>query len=161
MSEINRIHIELQRVFEGNPAWHGPSILSLLEDVTADQAAARPFNRSHTIWELVVHVRIWADEVRTYLEGNTFRWLEVEEDWPQIHDISEKEWAHTIDDLKRAHKQLLKALLQFDESHLDSKVPCDSSVPNPWSSTTFYTLLNGISQHATYHAGQIAQLKKG
>jgi hypothetical protein len=38
--ELERIEDQLRRAFEGE-AWHGPSVLESLEDVTHEEAAAR------------------------------------------------------------------------------------------------------------------------
>ena len=40
-------------------AWHGPSLLELLEDVDAATAAAKPIPNVHSIWELLLHVAVW------------------------------------------------------------------------------------------------------
>ena len=55
MSELDRIRNQFRRAFEGE-AWHGPSVLALLDGVTAQQAAAYPIPGAHSIWELVLHL---------------------------------------------------------------------------------------------------------
>ncbi|HYV05863.1 MAG TPA: DinB family protein, partial [Blastocatellia bacterium] len=63
MSEIKRIRSQLRRAFEGE-AWHGPSVMELLGDVTAEQAAAHPIAGAHSIWELALHIATWERYVR-------------------------------------------------------------------------------------------------
>ena len=58
MRETERIADQLKRAHEGG-AWHGPAIDELLRGVTAGQAAARPFEGAHSIWELVAHAEAW------------------------------------------------------------------------------------------------------
>lgn len=58
MTEIQRIVDQLNRAFEGE-AWHGPAVMDILEGITAQQAAARPFNGTHSIWEIVLHIAAW------------------------------------------------------------------------------------------------------
>ena len=58
MSEIARIVDQMDRAFNGN-AWHGPSLESLLEGVTAEQASKHPIPSAHSIWELVNRVASW------------------------------------------------------------------------------------------------------
>jgi len=53
MRESERIADQLKRAFEGK-SWHGPSLLEILKDVTAGQAAARPIPGAHSIWEIVL-----------------------------------------------------------------------------------------------------------
>ena len=161
MSSLNKISQQLQTAFEGRPAWHGFSVLQLLEDITAAQAATRPKVGSHSIWEIVLHIGIWEEEIRKCLEGEKFRWISDDEDWLQIHDTSEESWQKTSESLKEGHIHLLETISRFNANKLDSIVPSESDVSTPWSNTSFQSLLIGIIEHAAYHAGQIAILKKG
>ncbi|MCW3979266.1 MAG: DinB family protein [Candidatus Bathyarchaeota archaeon] len=151
MGEIERIVDQLQRAFDGR-AWHGPSVMALLSDVDADQAAVRPLKERHTIWELVLHINAWRDKVRRVLGGEEMESLPDEEDWPPVDDISEEAWARTVEELKRVHGVLIEAVSGFNESQLDETVP--------GASYSFYNMLHGLVQHDLYHAGQIAILKK-
>jgi uncharacterized damage-inducible protein DinB len=63
MSEMDRIRDQFRRAFEGE-AWHGPSVLALLDGVTAQQAAAHPIPGAHSIWELTLHAIARVDESR-------------------------------------------------------------------------------------------------
>jgi hypothetical protein len=58
-----------------------------------------------------------------------------------------------------SHRLFVRTLNSIDESHLDRKVG-DSRDPAMGSGMTAYATLHGIAQHAMYHAGQIAILKK-
>src|SRR3989337_1702 len=49
--EVHRIEDQLQRAFEGG-AWHGPSVLEVLEGLTAAKTAARPVPGPHSTWEI-------------------------------------------------------------------------------------------------------------
>ncbi len=151
MGEIERIVDQLQRAFDGK-AWHGPSVMALLSDVDADQAAARPLKERHTIWELVLHINAWRDKVRRVLGGEKMESLPEEEDWPPVDDTSEEGWIEAVEELKRVHDDLLEAVSGFSESRLDVTVP--------GASYSFYNMLHGLVQHDLYHAGQIAILKK-
>ena len=162
MTELKkRILKQLQTAFEGSPAWYGPSIFQLLDKITADQASTRPIAGFHTIWELVQHIMVWEDEAQKCLEGAKFRWLPEEDEWPTVQDISKKAGQLTTESLKRSHQHLLETLSRFDVTQFDLIVPSEPSVHTPWSMTSFHGLLIGIIQHAAYHAGQIAILKKG
>ncbi len=57
-SETARIADQLRRAFRGE-AWHGPSLLDLLAEITPEQARARPLRSAHSIWELVLHIDIY------------------------------------------------------------------------------------------------------
>jgi len=69
MTEIERISDQFRRAFDGN-AWHGPSVMALLEGVTAAQAAARPIPSAHSIWQLVSHIAAWERACLRRLNGD-------------------------------------------------------------------------------------------
>ena len=149
-SEVERILGELQRAFEGN-AWHGPAVLELLHDVTAQQAAARPIAGAHSIWELVLHIAAWESAGRRRLEGDRAE-LPDEENFPHVNDESEAAWQQTIELLKDGHRSLCDAISRLDESKLDEPI-LDGM-------RSVYITLHGVIHHDLYHAGQIAILKK-
>jgi Uncharacterized protein conserved in bacteria len=154
MKELERISDQFQRAFNG-PAWHGPSVLSLLEEVTAAQAAAHPIPGAHSIWELTLHIAAWESACLRRLQGDPAQ-LSDEEDWPSINDPSEDSWLATKQRLIDVHEQLLEAISTTDESRLDLPIIGDR---DPEFSSVYVTLHGGV-QHDLYHAGQIAILKK-
>ena len=58
MSEIHRILDQMDRAFSGD-AWHGPSLMSVLDGVSAEDASKHPIRGAHSIWELVHHIGAW------------------------------------------------------------------------------------------------------
>jgi uncharacterized damage-inducible protein DinB len=153
-TEIERIRDQFRRAFEGE-AWHGPSVLELLSDVTAPQAAAHPIHGAHSIWELTLHIAAWERACRRRLEGDPAQ-LTDEEDWQPIHDTSEAAWENTKQQLIDNHRELLNAIANVDESRLNEPIIKDSATP---FSSVYVTLQGGV-QHDLYHAGQISMLKK-
>ncbi|HEV8136698.1 MAG TPA: DinB family protein [Pyrinomonadaceae bacterium] len=154
MKELERIKDQFQRAFNGQ-AWHGPSLLSLLAGVTAEQAAAHPVPGAHSIWELTLHIAAWESACQRRLKGDPAQ-LSNEEDWPSVNDHSEDSWTATKQKLMHIHEQLLDAISSTDESRLDLPI---ISERDPEFSSVYVTLHGGI-QHDLYHAGQIAILKK-
>jgi len=154
MSEVERIRNQFQRAFDGE-AWHGPSVLSLLQGVTAAQAAAHPIPGAHSIWELTSHIGAWEDACRRRLEGDPAQ-LTDEEKFPPVAHTSDAAWENTKAKLADIHRRLLDAITATDDSRLDQ--PIMNSAEIPFSST--YVTLHGGVQHSLYHAGQIAILKK-
>ena len=152
MSEIERILDQLKRAYEGN-AWHGPSVCEALAGVSAEQAAARPLTRAHSIWQLMQHIAVWEDGVRRRLSGDR---VAIEtgspEDWPAADDESEAAWEQAKAALDRGHQALVEAITRVPESRLDAPV-CEGL-------SSVYVTLHGEIQHALYHTGQIAMLKK-
>ena len=149
-NEVARIQEQLKRAFAGK-AWHGPSVLELLADVDAAKAASHPIQGAHSIWELVLHIAAWNKAAVRRLSGDRAQ-LGGEEDFPPVSDTSDKAWQQTIENLKRAHRELHYAIESLDESRLDQPIIAGMS--------TVYGTLHGVIQHDLYHAGQIALLKK-
>lgn len=150
MGEVERIVDQLRRAFEGD-AWHGPSLKDLLVDVSAARAAARPISGAHSIAEIVAHITVWTDVVRRRLEGEWIASLPPEEDWPGAGP-DEAAWAEARGRLEDGERRLAEAVARVSEATLPEKTPeKDFSV---------YVMLHGAVQHALYHAGQIALLKR-
>lgn len=151
MAETHRIHSQLKRAHQGE-AWHGPSLRELLADVTAAQAVAKPVPGAHSIWELVHHISAWEEVVRRRLAGEVVIDIPDEVNFPVIIDASETAWEATLQALAAGNQALRDSIKQFDESRLEESVP--------GMSYSYYFMLHGAVQHALYHAGQIALLKK-
>jgi len=154
MTEIERISDQFRRAFDGN-AWHGPSVIALLEGVTAAQAASRPIPAAHSIWQLVSHIAAWERACLRRLNGDPAQ-LTDEEDWPAVSDTSDAAWQQTKDELIETHQQLLDAIAELDDARLNQPIINDPST----AYSSVYVTLHGGVQHDLYHAGQIAILKK-
>ena len=149
-TECDRVADQLFRIVEGD-AWHGPPVRALLADVTPEVAAARPIAGAHSIWELVLHMTLWADIGRRRVAGEIVEPTSTE-DWPPVGPTGAAEWSAATAALERAHAELRRAALALGDGHLEDRTP-----GKPY---TLYVLLHGIVQHAAYHAGQVAILKR-
>jgi uncharacterized damage-inducible protein DinB len=151
MREVERIAEQLKRAHEGG-AWHGPAIDELLKGVTAEQAAARPFEGAHGIWELVAHVEAWERAILRRLGGDPAQIYNTEEDWPPVGGATGEAWAAARGKLAETYAALREAVLKLDDAELDEPI-----LPNM---STRYVSLHGAVQHTLYHAGQIALVRK-
>ena len=149
-SESALISDQLRRAFEGD-AWHGPSLLELLQDVDAATAATKPLPDVHSIWELVLHIAAWDEAARRRIGGETVQ-LTGTDNFPLVPKPTEAAWQKTVAQAKRTHDVLVKTVKALPESRLRDRVP--------GKKYDFYFLLHGVAQHELYHAGQIAILKK-
>lgn len=132
--------------------WHGSALADLVTDVTAPQAAERAIPGAHTIWELVLHVTAWTEIARERLIGSANADPTPEEDWPPVRDTSADAWRAALERLKEAHRELAADVAKLGDSDLIGRVPGkDHAV---------LTMVHGIIEHAAYHGGQIAILKK-
>jgi hypothetical protein len=157
MTVKDRIRGELERAHDGDP-WCGPSFKSLLQGVSAVQAAQKVPGISHSIWEIVLHVAAWQVVVAGRIAGKPIA-APVDGDWPAAGDMTDSAWQAALARLDAGHSELLGAIESIDETCLDQKVG-DSRDPAMGSGMTVYANLHGIAQHAMYHAGQISLLKK-
>jgi uncharacterized damage-inducible protein DinB len=153
MTESFRLADQIRRAFEGS-AWHGDSILELLADVNAKSASARPIKDAHSIWEILLHIAAWDDVVVRRIGGAAVT-LTDEQNFPAVKDPTEAAWIQAIDNTKKTHYELIKAVAAFPDSRLTEPVP--GKTQNYYN---FYYMFSGIVQHELYHAGQIALLKK-
>ena len=159
MSRATQLAKHLERTVTG-PMWHGPALANVLEAVTHEQAAQRPIPGGHSIWEIVLHVTTWAQIARERLKGESTADPTAERDWPPVPGSDPKsgsdpdlhEWRLAIEQLGFAHRMLAADVRELGDDTLDAMVPgLEYSV---------WILLHGIVEHGTYHAGQIALLKR-
>ena len=150
-TELQRLEEQLLRALEGK-AWHGPSVLEILEGVSAHEAAAHPIAGAHSIWELVLHLCSDYGLVLRRLGGDGSP-LTDSEGWPIVPEPSAENWSESVRKLKQLNAELRRAIGSFPRERLDE--PLVPEVPY-----TAYTQFIGVTQHGLYHAGQMALLKK-
>jgi uncharacterized damage-inducible protein DinB len=151
MSEIEFVVEQLKCSFDGE-AWHGPAVMEILDGVDATTAASRAVPDAHSIWELVLHVAAWEQAIRTRIVERRALQLSDEQNFPRITDVSEGAWRQALETLRRGHEQLIATVSGLTESQLGEQVP-----GKPYD---IRFMLMGAAQHAAYHGGQIALLKK-
>jgi uncharacterized damage-inducible protein DinB len=153
MTESGGIADELRRAFYGE-AWHGDSLMEILRGVTAAQAAARPIKSAHSIWELVLHISAWDGAARRRMTGAVVA-LTGDANFPPVTNSSEASWQRTLEQVRRVHDDLVDEVSKFPDARLAEPVPGKEG-----AHYNFAYMLHGLAQHAAYHAGQIALLKK-
>lgn len=146
-----RLADQLERAFHGG-AWHGPAVMELLAGVDGALAQWRPGPATHSIAEIVGHLRYWMEDARGQILGMPKAPGQPGADWGPADLGSETAWRALCSALEDAHCGLRNAVLQLDEGGLDQA--------RPGSDTTIRGLLLGTLQHNAYHAGQIALLRK-
>lgn len=158
MSEIARIIDQLEREHEGDP-WHGTPLVTLLDGITAAQAARKPIAAGHSIWEIVLHVTGWKLEVARRV-GGAPAGEPPDGDWPDVGEPTPARWSAAVQRLTEAQRTLLDAIRQLPEARLFE--PTNDPRNRPLGTgVSYYVLLHGVVQHDVYHSGQIAALKYG
>jgi uncharacterized damage-inducible protein DinB len=151
MGRSTRLATHIERTMTG-PMWHGPALAHVLDGVTHEHAAARPISDAHSIWEIVLHVAVWADIARARLKGQRTGDPTPEEDWPAVGPVTADAWRAAIDRLDASHRLLASDVGDLTDAALDAKVP-----DLEYSASV---LLRGVVEHGTYHGGQIMLLRK-
>lgn len=149
-TELEHLADTILRAHQGD-AWSGPSLSELLGDVTDQQSAAKPAGAPHSIWELTLHIGAWNNIVRRRLEGEVPE-VPWEENFPTPFQPPHTSWP--ADRANAIHEATLlgDCILKFPAARLDETVP--------GKDYSFAVMLHGAAQHALYHAGQIALLKR-
>ena len=153
-TECIRIADQLASTISGE-AWYGDSLRQILKDLNATQAQAHPIPNAHSIWELLRHVEAWVKFAIGAVDGVPIPpWpaMPAELDWPVVTETGEPAWQQTVDSFFSHHLRLVETIKTFPDERLDSIVP--------GRTYNFYRLFQSTTQHAVYHAGQIALLKK-
>src|SRR5688572_12974498 len=135
-------------------SWHGTNLRGSLRGVPLEQAAWRPADDGHNIWELVVHAAYWKYDIRRRLTGAKSRSFALEGSnfWARPIEGSLAEWRADLALLQREHDLLRQAVAAFPEARWTRKAP-----GKPFN---FDGLVRGIAAHDLYHAGQIQLLKR-
>jgi hypothetical protein len=135
-------------------SWHGTNLRGALRGVTREQAAFRPGDDRHNIWELMVHAAYWKYDIRRRLTGEKGRSFALEGSnfWARPIEGSLAEWRADLELLQREHDRLRKAVEAFPERRWGRQAP-----GKPF---TYEGLVRGIAAHDLYHAGQIQLLKR-
>lgn len=146
-----RLAEQLRRSQNGD-AWHGPSLSEVLDGVTSRQAAAHPVRGAHSIWELVLHIAVWQRHILDRLERGGMAEIPDELDWPKVDATTDDAWKAALELLQKSDDDLARVVEKLDDAKLHTQVR--------GKDYDFHFMLDGMTQHNLYHAGQIALLKK-
>jgi uncharacterized damage-inducible protein DinB len=112
----------------------------------------------HSIAELVLHMTAWTRETTRRLRGGEHG-VPAEGDWPPVAGSDSRAWSAALADLRRAHGELARTLVELDDGVLAQQV-AGAQVDARGQPVTLHRTVVGLLQHDAYHAGQIALLKK-
>jgi uncharacterized damage-inducible protein DinB len=159
MNDVLFLGEQLRKGYSDDP-WHGPETASLLADVSAEEAAAHPVAGAHSVWEIVLHMTAWQNEVRRRLGGKE-PGLPEEGDWSEPGEISAAAWRRDRERLGESLDELLRALAGCTDADLERAGGSFSDRdPALGTGATYRGMVNGLVQHNAYHSGQLALLRK-
>jgi len=153
-TECIRIADQLNAAINGE-AWYGDPVRQILEGITAKEALSHPIPEAHSIWELVLHVDAWVRFSSGAVHGTPIPpWpgMPKEDDWPPVHGKNDQEWQQSLTTFFSNHQKLAVDIRACEDERLNATVP--------GRTYDFYHLFQSATQHAVYHAGQVALLKK-
>lgn len=148
--ELSRIVKMLQNTFNG-AAWHGASIMEVLEKITTNQAF-HPSEHIHRICELVQHVVAWRIFAIKRLKGDAQYEVSQSEDWKTFQNPDATTWNEIKSELAKSQENLVDALVKTGDDKLKDEVE--------GKAYDYYTLIHGVIQHDLYHLGEIALLAR-
>ena len=150
MSEIHRILDQMDRAFSGD-AWHGPSLMSVLDGISAEDASKHPIRGAHSIWELVHHISSWSTISQHRLAGETLKSRRAR---LAARLGSQRDGVETrARRLVESRARLRDSVKGFQRRSSANRKPRGRTTRATWSCTA-------CMQHDLYHAGQIVMLKK-
>ena len=141
---------ELRRALRGD-AWHGPALQEIIANMSAEEAMQRPLPKAHSPWEIVVHITSWSNIALRRIKGGQVEPFDGE-DWPLVYGFTSDNWNSARDALTESYERLAEVVAAMTDDELDAKAPR--------SERTVAGMINGVVQHAAYHGGQIALLRK-
>jgi hypothetical protein len=145
MTKAEAMVERLKRNFHG-PAWHGTALREMVDGVSPSQAAARPIDNARTIAELLGHITAWIEIVERRLRRERVV-ITPELDFP---DVSKVTWASQLERLDAAFERLTGTVMTIENF-------AEEVIETTYSMNF---MLDGLMHHNTYHAAQMAMLKK-
>ena len=134
--------------------------IACVEDVSLEFATQTTVAYPHSIWQIVEHMNYWMDYELRKIDGGSPAYPDrAIESWPaHPTPVTDDKWKLVTDRFGRLLAQFA-LLAESDTSKLDRVIPNAGSPQAPRPSTV-RTVLMQISAHNSYHAGQIALLRR-
>jgi uncharacterized damage-inducible protein DinB len=129
--------------------WHGPNLKQSLRGVSAKQAAWRPAQGRHNVWEVMLHAAYWKYAVRRRIDGGKRGSFALNGSnffaRPEKGKLNEAAWNADKALLEREHRLMRRAIEKVLRKPRGMKI---------------LRMLYGVAFHDIYHAGQIRLLRR-
>src|SRR6478735_8970094 len=117
MKETERITKLFEEIYDGD-SWVGVSLVDTLKNISAEKAAKKIRPNWNSIWEIVVHIISWRDNVFQRVHGAITH--EPDNNYIRpVEDPSEKEWQKTLLALKNSQEEWIQFLNQMEDEDLE------------------------------------------
>lgn len=108
MTEPERLSGLFSDLYNGQP-WIEVTLLSTLENISAEQAQKRAWTNCNTIWEIVRHLIRWRQNVLQRVQGQVIKTPGNNYIEP-VQDTSEAAWAALLKELEETQTRWLEFL---------------------------------------------------
>ncbi len=130
------------------------STAGALKDINPKIQNTRPSKNSHSVWELMEHVRIAQEDILKYMIDPSWE----SPQWPEGY------WPSPDDDpsddmFENALNAFLSDLDQIINIAKDEKIDLTSGIPHAKQHTYLREILL-VADHNSYHIGQIVEARK-
>ena len=146
MAEVASLLLDaLDEAFD-RKSWHGPNLRAAVRGVSARQAAWRPAEGAHNIWEFTLHAAYWKYVVRRKITGGKRGSFPVRGSnfFTRPVELTEAAWKADIDLLVVQHQELRLAIGELSPARIAG----------------FVRMIRGAAAHDLYHAGQIRLMRR-
>ena len=159
MTALDLLRDDLARSYDGD-TWHGDPLHVLLDGLGAQTAASHPVAGAHSVWEIVLHLASWMEVGALRVAARSALPMDPAADWPPAPlRPDDAAWAAALRRLGAAHQALLSAVDGLEERDVWTPLGPRDRAQGTGGPVAY--LLSGLAQHAAYHGGQIALLRKG
>jgi len=148
----------LRKLVYGKGAHVDP--IACVEDISAQLAARTVAGYPHSIWQIVEHMNYWMDYDLGKIAGENRPYPnKAIESWPaHPNPATDQQWRDSTSRFANLLARIAQ-LAESDEAALARKVPHVGPEQSPRESTV-HAMLWQITAHNSYHAGQIALLRR-
>jgi len=157
MTISEQLKLDLEKVLYGDP-WYGPSVYSIIDQVSFEAAFEKPPGSIHNIASIVLHIISWTEEVIDRMNGQKAQ-LPSSGDWPDPGMPDDQKWQNYVNDLKLVNVNLLGLIQNFPDEQWDEPFK-DERNRELGTGVSYKELVQGLIQHHIYHSGQVSLLNR-
>ncbi|MEO6546783.1 MAG: DinB family protein [Ferruginibacter sp.] len=150
MKETARITELFEDLYDGE-AWIGETLSGTIKNVSAKQAAGKITPQWNSIWEILIHLIRWRENVLQRVQGVITESPDHNYFW-RVEDESEEAWSNTLVELEKSQQNWISFLHGMHEEDLEKVYERNN--------LSYYKNIHGIIQHDAYHLGQVIMLAK-
>lgn len=157
MKRNESLAIEYSNTLFEDP-WHGPSVRSILIGVTEEKSKIKIMENAHSIYEILLHMLAWTEEVNSRLRGGIPK-EPVNGDWPKLSDFQKLDWDGLIVKFLDESLSTFVTIKNFPAVKLNKIVGVERNAPLG-TGISYKSMITGLIQHNIYHSAQISLLNK-